>query len=277
MSSPTYPISQEVSPGQPTSYQQYNRLRADALRFGAVAADAVNLGVFLGRYMRGIRLSYLPDNRLRINFDPFNPPVLMINGYMCLAGGNVDLPAGSFNGGAADWYIFAVRSPGTTTFTLSVNTNPIEAPDQRMIGSVHWSGSDLDLYTLRTFCDEAPGNHEAVVCLQAYVNYSAQSSYSATNVCHQKLDWGKLAAGARAAYLSANLFTTSGIGYARLFDTTNANTVVEISTSATAPTTMVKSGDILSALPDGEVETRFEYRTTGTRVDCYWAAVIIEY
>jgi hypothetical protein len=40
---------------------------------------------------------------------------------------------------------------------------------------------------------------------------------------------------------------------------------------------MVKSADILSALPNGPVETRFENKTSGSRVDCYWAALVIEY
>ena len=53
MTSPNYPSSMDVSPGQPTSVVQYNRLRADALLLGAAPADAVNLGSFLGSYVFG--------------------------------------------------------------------------------------------------------------------------------------------------------------------------------------------------------------------------------
>jgi hypothetical protein len=277
MTAPIYPISQEVSPGQPTSCQQYNRLRTDTLRLGAAAADAVSLGTFLGRYMRGVRLAYLAENRLRIAYDASNPPVMMINGYMCVAQSAVDLAAGSFSGDAEQWYLFAVRTPGSTTFTLTANTNPTEAPDQRLIGMVHWNGAALDLYTLRTFSEEIPAPRSAVICLHANILYSTQTTYTAANICHQRMDWGKILAEARSAYLVANLFAGSGTAYARLYDTTNSAVIVELSTIATAATTMVKSADILSLLPAGDAETRFEVRTSASRADCYWAAVEVEY
>lgn len=277
MTAPYYPSSQEVAAGQPTSFQQYNRLRADALRLGAASGDAAPLGVFLGRYMRGIRLTYLAENRLRVPFEAGNPPVIMINGYMCVAQGAVDLPAGTFSGEAAQWYIFAARTPGSTTFTLTANTNSTEMVDQRMMGSVHWNGAGLDLFSLRTFSDEAPAPHSMILTLHATIQYTSQTSYTTANVCHQRLDWGKILAGAKAATLTANLFAGSGTAYARLYDTTHAVEIIEISTTASAATNTLRSGDILSRLPTGDAETRFEIRTSGTRVDCYWAAVEVEY
>jgi hypothetical protein len=55
----------------------------------------------------------------------------------------VDLPAGLFSGGAATWYVFANRTAGSTTFTLSVNTSGSEGTDQRVIGEVSYDGANI--------------------------------------------------------------------------------------------------------------------------------------
>ena len=44
----TYPLSSEVSSGQPTAAAQYNNLRRDALRMGQADADAATLAEFPG-------------------------------------------------------------------------------------------------------------------------------------------------------------------------------------------------------------------------------------
>ncbi len=136
----SYPLSSPVTSGQPTFAAHYNNLRLDALSFGQAEADVVPPGTFLKRFAQGITLVYLATNRLRIPYNPLNPPTLMINGCMLQTAANVDLPAGLFSGLAATWYIFAVRTPGSTTFTLSVNTSPIETTDQRLIGQCTWDG-----------------------------------------------------------------------------------------------------------------------------------------
>lgn len=277
MTAPTYPVSLDVNAGQPTSYQQYNRLRADALRFGANQNDAVSLGKFLGQYVSGIRLSYLANNRLRILFDPRYPPTIMINGYMCQVSDNVDLAANSISGSAATWYLFANRSAGSAGFTLSANTSAAEATDQRLIGSCYWSGTALDETSIQTFLTDSAGSKLQVITLHAYIANTTATSYSTGVVCHQSLDFSKLKPGAKSAQLVANLFTSTASGFARFYNTTSSVSIVEISTTATAAANMVKSGDILAALPSGEVETRFEIKTSGTRSDCYWAGLVIEY
>jgi hypothetical protein len=151
MTAPTYPASLDVSAGQPTGYQQFNRLRADALWFGASQNDAVPLGRFFGQYMAGIRLTLLGANRLRIQYDTRFPPTIMINGYMCQTDHNVDLPSNSFSGGSAFWYIFANRMTGSSEFTLSVNTSATEAPDQRLIGVCEWNGTALEETSIQTY------------------------------------------------------------------------------------------------------------------------------
>lgn len=277
MSSPVYPSSLDVTAGQPTGYQQYNRLRADALRLGASQNDAVSLGQFLAQYVSGIRLSYLAAHRLRIPYDPRYPPTLMIHGYMCQASENVDLPSGSISGSAATWYIFANRVSGSSIFTLSANTSSAEAADQRLIGTCNWTGSAIDETSIQTYLTDSSGSKMQVITLHAYLANTTATSYSTGVVCHHSLDFGKIKPGARSAILVANLFTSTASGFARFYNTTSSVTIVEISTTATASTNMVKSGDILASLPAGEIDTRFEIKTSGTRSDCYWAALVLDY
>jgi hypothetical protein len=66
---------------------------------------------------------------------------------MLQASANVDLPSSQFSGGAATWYVFAVRSAGSQTFTLAVNTSAAEATDQRLIGEAMWDGSNVTAVT----------------------------------------------------------------------------------------------------------------------------------
>jgi len=103
----TYPISADVVASQPTAYQHYNNLRADALRFGASALGAVNLGAALARYADNLVLAPLATNRLAVPYDPRWPCTLMIDGHLCQIAAEVDLAALTFSGGAAQWWIFA--------------------------------------------------------------------------------------------------------------------------------------------------------------------------
>ena len=143
----TYPLSSDVAAAQPTLAAQYNNLRADAIRLGQALADTVDLSQFLKRYVSGVTLTYLATNRLRVNYDASLPPSIMINGYMLQAYANVDLPAGLFSGVAATWYIFAVRTAGSSAFTLAVNTSPVEGTDQRLIGKAEWDGTNIKSVT----------------------------------------------------------------------------------------------------------------------------------
>jgi hypothetical protein len=139
----TYPLSAEVTAGQPTAAAQYNALRKDALTLGNDAANSLNLAQFFNRFTQFMTISILATNRLRVPYSVSQPPTIMINGYLLQAAANVDLPAGQFSGAAATWYIFAVRSAASTTFTLAVNTSAAEPTDQRLIGECNWDGSNL--------------------------------------------------------------------------------------------------------------------------------------
>lgn len=138
-----YPNSSEVSAGQPTSSSHYNNLRRDALYFGQSNLDSKAIGEALARYAANLSLSYLATNRLRITYSVYNPPVIVIGGCLCMAAANVELASNSFSGGAATWYIHAVRNAGATTFTLMVSTTPTDNDTTRPIGSCYYDGVNI--------------------------------------------------------------------------------------------------------------------------------------
>jgi hypothetical protein len=138
----TYPTSSDVSAGQPTLAEHYNHLRSDALRLGQSPADAATLGELLARYQSGVNLQILSTDRLRCAASSSAPVCLVIDGIPLCATANVDLSASAKPGGAASaWYVFAVRSAGSTTFSLEVNTSAAESANRRLIGSFYWDGS----------------------------------------------------------------------------------------------------------------------------------------
>ena len=60
---------------------------------------------------------------------------------------NIDLASSSFNGGAATWYVHAVRGAGSTTFTLMVSTTPTDNDTTRPIGTVSYDGASISSIT----------------------------------------------------------------------------------------------------------------------------------
>ncbi len=143
----TYPNSSDVAAGQPTASAHYNNLRKDALYFGQLPADSKALGDALARYAANLSLTYLATNRLRITYSVYNPPVIVIGGCLLMAGANIELASGAFSGGAATWYVHAVRGAGSTTFTLMVSTTPTDNDTTRPIGSVYYDGSTISTIT----------------------------------------------------------------------------------------------------------------------------------
>lgn len=147
----TYPLSADVSAGQPTAAAHYNNLRTDALHLGQPASGSVPLGELLVRYASGITLEYLATNRLRIPATPAEPVCIVIGGVPLAASANVDLPVGSApSGAAAEYYAFAVSSPSSQTFTLDVNTSPGESATRRLVGRFYWNGSAIDQNSIRS-------------------------------------------------------------------------------------------------------------------------------
>jgi len=158
----TYPLSTDVTDGQPTSYLHYNNLRADATRFGQAAADVVTLGAGLARYVDNLVIEPLATNRVRVPYNSLKPCTLMIDGYLCQAAAAVDLASSTFSGVAATWYIFANRTASSTTFTLSANTSLTEAAGQRRIAAIVWDGANLDYESLFVY----PGGRPSVYYAQ---------------------------------------------------------------------------------------------------------------
>ncbi len=155
----SYPSSFDVSDGLPTSYTQYNRLRADALRFGAAEPDGVPVGVMFRRYSSELVMELLDTDRVRVLADGLNIAGLMVGSVPLYAFANVDLPlAGRPSGGANTYYVFAVRSPGSQVFTLAVNTTPTETTNTRLIGRFYWDGVKIVPGSVRTEQTEAIRN-----------------------------------------------------------------------------------------------------------------------
>ena len=146
-----YPLSSEVTPGQPTASAHYNNLRNDALYLGKNELNAAPLGALLAHYEEGLKIELLETDRVRVPASATAKVYLMVNGCMLTANANVDLAAGSKPAGsAAQYYIFAVRSEGSTTFTLDVNTTSTESTDRRRIGGFYWDGSRIDAASFYT-------------------------------------------------------------------------------------------------------------------------------
>ena len=140
----SYPLSANVSAGDPTLSAHYNNLRSDALLLGQPAADVVTLAALLERYESRLTLERLNTDKIRVPASAAAPVSIMIAGYMVQATANVDLAdAAKPAGDADDYYIFANRIAGSTTFTLSVNTSITEQANQRLLGRFYWNGTAI--------------------------------------------------------------------------------------------------------------------------------------
>ena len=137
--------SQKVFAGQPTAAAHYNNLRADALYLGNEEADSFTLRELLWNYGERIRIDYLSGNRVRVPASAAEPVYFVIDGAVVGATANVDLPSNQAPSGAAGWrYIFAVRSPGSTAFSLVLRESADSLPNQRRIGQFWWTGDKIE-------------------------------------------------------------------------------------------------------------------------------------
>jgi hypothetical protein len=148
----TYPLSADVTAGQPTAAAHYNNLRADALRLGQALADSANLGDMLARWeAANLTITILGTDRLRVPCSSIAPVSLIVNGFILRSISNVDLSAGGKpSGSPATWYVFACRTVGSSSFTILVNSSATEGTDQRLIGSFYWDGAAIQSPTIRT-------------------------------------------------------------------------------------------------------------------------------
>ena len=146
-----YPNSTDVNDGQPTSFQQYNRLRKDALFLGNAEINSAPAGAMMSRYSEGLSLEILETDRVRVPASGAAPVGLMIGGVPLQTTVNVDLPLSNRPGGVdKTYYVFAVRTPGLTNFTIAINTSPLETANTRCIGSFWWDGSAISYGSVKT-------------------------------------------------------------------------------------------------------------------------------
>ena len=147
----TYPLSANVSAGDPTLSAHYNNLRSDALHLGQAAADVVTLAALLERYESRLSLERLSTDKVRVPASAAAPVSIVVAGFMLQATANVDLAdAGKPAGAADDYYVFANRVAGSTTFTLSVHTSITEGANQRLLGRFYWNGTAIVKDSVRT-------------------------------------------------------------------------------------------------------------------------------
>ena len=140
----TYPTSTDVTAGQATAAAHYNNLRNDALYLGNPVTDSDLLANLLAAYQSGLTLQYLATNKVRVPASASAPVRLMVGGVMLSAAANVDLAAAPA-GGAMTYYVFAVRTAGSTTFTLAINASATETATTRLIGQFYWNSTALTL------------------------------------------------------------------------------------------------------------------------------------
>lgn len=143
----TYPLSSEVSAGQPTYASQYNNLRQDALAFGQDYSDSLKIGEFLSGYAANLTLSLSGTTRLKIDYDVSRPPVIVIGQCMLSRTSTVLTPSADFSGLAAGpYYIVAHRTAASKTFTINVETAALNSDTDRTIGTAYWDGSAIQYW-----------------------------------------------------------------------------------------------------------------------------------
>lgn len=150
----TYPLSSPVSPGDATLANHYNNLRADALLLGQAPADAVLIGQLLERYESRLTLQKLNTSQVRVPASSDAPVSLLVDGFLVQAQENVDLPIASAPNGSGTWYVFANRTAGFTSFTLSISTSPTENSGQRRLGIFYFDGMLIIKDSIRTELSE---------------------------------------------------------------------------------------------------------------------------
>lgn len=146
----SYPLSSPITPGDPTLACQYNNLRLDALYLGKVAADSITLGKLLDSYETNLKLQKLNTAQVVVPASDSDTVSLFIEGYLVQALSNVELPSTSTPNGAGTWYVFANRTAGSTSFTLSVSMSPTELANQRRIGRFYFDGESIVKDSVRT-------------------------------------------------------------------------------------------------------------------------------
>ena len=144
-----YPLSSDVLPGDATAASQYNNLRSDTLYLGQDPADSVNLATLLNQFQSGLHLRRHQTDFTKVYV--LAGARIMVDGYLCYNPSHVDLPADQVPvGGAANYYVFAKRAAGSTTFTLVTKAGFVPDANERLIGQFYWTGTEVQKDSVRT-------------------------------------------------------------------------------------------------------------------------------
>jgi hypothetical protein len=140
----TYPNSSDVSTGQPTFATHYNYLRKDAVYFGQSVSDSADLVTAFSRYAANLTLMYMATNRVKVYYETNRPPVVMIGGCMLTRTSQTATPIGALTGlSAGIYYVIAVKSTGSTAFSITFDASALDSDTQRTIGYCYWDGSSI--------------------------------------------------------------------------------------------------------------------------------------
>lgn len=143
-----YPLSSDVSSGQPTYASHYNNLRLDALTFGQPYVDSLKAGDFFARFAQNLNLSLSGTTRLMIAYDASYPAIVVIGSAMLMRTSHVYTPAGALAGlGAGTYYIIANRTAGSNSFTLTLEAAALDSAAARTIGTCYWDGTAIQYWT----------------------------------------------------------------------------------------------------------------------------------
>ncbi len=139
-----YPLSSDVTPGEPTLAAQYNNLRADALYFGGNPAGAADLRSLFADYLEGIRLTG-SETTLTLEASSAEPCALVLDGLPAVVRTplTTEISPAAFPSPCLLW-IF-IRSDGAepAAFSLNVSESPFETTGTRRIGRLEWTGSKI--------------------------------------------------------------------------------------------------------------------------------------
>ena len=141
-----YPLSSPVSPGDATLADQYNRLRSDALRFGADENASVTIADMLRGYRSPLRLT-LEGPALRLEASAAQPCAFLINGIPAevRAPLTLTLSAAEFpNGGNLS--IAARKTPSSPGFELTAKETSVPlGPDERKIAEITFNAAKNEI------------------------------------------------------------------------------------------------------------------------------------
>ncbi len=147
----TYPLSSEVSVGDPTEASQYNNLRLDALYLGNGAGESGTLLQLLAQGMGTVRLTRVSALTIGLTASASDPCAVMIGGRICAVTAGLTVMLSALSLPTAGRYGIWAVSQSNGSFTLSAGS---AGPDgSRQIGTFLWDGSGVIPGTVRNMTE----------------------------------------------------------------------------------------------------------------------------